>query len=155
MELVEATADDLPTLARLWYALATAMEPYAEVNAVAYPDAEAVPEDGFRRHLAADDTTYYLLREGEETVGFLLVRRGEHASRVHSEYLRIVDLFVREGWRDRGYGSTTVERVRAMAREDGVDYLKVACEWHNEDARRFYESSGFEEKRVEYVQRLE
>jgi len=154
MELVEATQDDVETLAEYWYALAMEMEPYDELNEIALDGPESA-QSGFREQLERDDTTVYLIVAGDESVGFTLIRRGEHPSRVHSSYVDIVDLFVASGHRDEGYGSEAVEAVKRRAAADDADYVTVSCEWHNDGARRFYEDNGFAEKQVTYACRLD
>jgi GNAT superfamily N-acetyltransferase len=154
MQLREATEDDLDTLVDFWYALATEMEPYSDLNEVVYDGPDEVPTDGFRRQLDSDDVTNYLVVD-DGPVGFVTLRDGEHPSRQWPRYVDVVDLFVTSEHRNRGHGSEVLERVREMARERGCDHLKVSCEWANEDARRFYTDHGFEEKQVQFVQRLE
>jgi RimJ/RimL family protein N-acetyltransferase len=155
MELVEATEDDVDTLAELWFALATEMEQYSELNRLSYSTVDEVPEAPFREQIERGDVTVLLLNEEDTTLGFLTLRRGTHPSRTHAEYLHVVDLFVAEVYRNRGYGSEAFERVAEMARELGCDYVEVSCEWNNAGARRFYEDCGFEEKQVQYTYRLD
>jgi GNAT superfamily N-acetyltransferase len=155
MDLVEATAADLDALVERWYALARAMEAYDDLNELAYPTVEDVPDDGFRAHLDDDDVTDYLLVHDGDTVGFVTLREGHHPSRMHSRYLRVVNLLVDEGHRGRGHGSAVLDRVRDLARDRGCDHLTVSCEWRNEDARRFYREAGFRPKQVDYAQPLE
>ncbi|MFC7177320.1 GNAT family N-acetyltransferase [Halosegnis marinus] len=155
MDLVEATADDLDALAERWYALATAMEGHSDLNELAYADADEVPVDGFRAHLDDDSVTDYLVREDGGTVGFVTLSEGTHPSREYSRYLRVVNLAIDEGHRNRGLGAAVLDRVRELARERGCDHLKVSCEWGNEGARRFYREAGFEPKQVDFATPLE
>ena len=154
MELVEATQDNLETLAEYWYALATAVEPYDELNELALESPESA-ESGFGDPLESDEEMVYLIAADGESVGFTLIRHGEHPSRVRSSYVDIVDLFVASDHRNEGYGSDAVEAVKRRAAEDGADYVTVSCEWHNEGARRFYEDNGFAEKQVTYACQLD
>ncbi|WP_226013545.1 GNAT family N-acetyltransferase [Halomicrobium salinisoli] len=155
MELVEATADDLDALVDRWYSLAQSMEPYDELNELAFADVDDVSDDGFRDHLDDESVTDYLVVHEGETIGFVTLREGRHPSRRYSRYLRIVNLAIDEPHRNRGHGAAVVERVRELARGRGCDHLKVSCEWHNEDARRFYRDAGFRPKQVDYAQPLE
>lgn len=157
LRLEKADESDLETLAELWHALATDMERYSDLNELSYGGASEAIEAEFRNQLESDDVTNHLLRESESetTIGFVTLREGSHPSREYSDYLRIVNLFVKEGYRNDGYGSTVVDRVREMARERGCDHLKVSFEIENEGARRFYAENGFEEKQIDSVQRLE
>lgn len=155
MELVEATADDLDALVDGWYDLAREMEEYSELNELAYGDVREVSDDGFRAHLDSEDVTDYLVVHDGERIGFVTFREGQHPSRRYSTSLRIVNLAIDEDYRSRGHGTAVLERAKELARERGCDHLKVSCEWHNEDARRFYRDAGFQPKQVEYAQSLE
>ncbi|WP_267639792.1 GNAT family N-acetyltransferase [Haloarchaeobius amylolyticus] len=155
MQLIEATEDDLDTLVECWYTLASGMEQYSAFNELSYDDPDEVPADGFRRHLESDDVTEFLVEDGGELVGWVTTREGEHPSREYTRFTKIVNLLVREPYRNQGYGAEVVSRVEAIARENGCDHLKVACEWENDGARRFYRDTGFEPKQVTFVQDLE
>jgi len=155
MDLVEATAEDLDALVTRWYDLAKAMEAYDDLNALADADIDEVPEDGFRAHLDDEDVADYLVVDDDETIGFVTLREGQHPSRQYSRYLRIVNLAIDEAHRNEGHGTTVVERVKAIARDRGCDHLKVSCDWHNDDARRFYRDAEFRPKQVDYAQPLE
>ncbi|TKX55269.1 GNAT family N-acetyltransferase [Halorubrum sp. SP3] len=155
MELVEATENDLGALVDRWFGLATAMEPYSELNEIVYEDATDVPDDGFRAHLEEPSITDYLVVVNGETVGFVTLETGSRPSRKRSRYLSIVNVEIDAEHRNRGYGTAVVERVEAMARDEDRDYLTVSCEWHNDGARRFYRDAGFEPKQVTYARPLE
>jgi ribosomal protein S18 acetylase RimI-like enzyme len=155
MELREATADDLDALVDRWYALATEMEAYDDLNELAFEDVEEVPDDGFRDHLNDETVTDYLVIHEGETVGFLTVETGRHSSREYSQYLRVVNLAIDAAHRNEGHGTAVLERVEAMARDRDCDHLKVSCEWGNEAARRFYREAGFRPKQVDFARPLE
>ena len=155
MKLVEATADDLEALADRWYSLAKAMETYDELNELDVDRTDASIEDGFRAHLEDDETANYLVVHEGEIIGFVTLREDRHPSRRYDRSLRIVNLAIDEAHRNRGHGSSVVERVEKLARDRGCDLLTVSCEWHNEDARRFYREADFRPKQVEYARPLE
>ena len=155
MKLVKATADDLEALVDRWYALATEMEAYSELNELAYANVHEVPDDGFRAHLDSEDVTDYLVVHDGESIGLVTLREGRHPSRRYSTYLRIVNLVIDDDCRGQGHGAAVLERVKELARERGCDHLKVSCEWENEGARRFYRDMDFQPKQVDYTQPLE
>jgi len=126
MELVEATEDDLDALVARWYDLATSMEPYSALNELAYEDVTAVPDDGFRAHLDDPSTTDYLVVVDGDTVGFVTLETGCRPSRKRSRYLRIANLAIDADHRNQGHGREVVERVAAMGRNRGRDYLTVS-----------------------------
>jgi len=155
MELVEATAEDVDSLVKRWYALADSMQEYDELNELTYEDITEVSGDGFRSLLEEEGVTVYLIGHGNETIGYVTLREGSHPSREYAQYLRIVDLFIDESHRNRGHGTQVVERVKHLARERECDHLKVSTEWHNEGARRFYREAGFRPKQVDFAMSLE
>jgi ribosomal protein S18 acetylase RimI-like enzyme len=155
MELVAAGEDDLDALVERWYDLATAMEAHSELNEIAYEDAEAVPDDGFRAHLDDGAITDYLVVVDGETVGFVTLEAGERPSRERGRYLDVVNLEIDPEHRNEGYGSAVLDRVTETARDDDRDYLTVSCEWDNDGARRFYRDAGFEPKQVTYARSLD
>lgn len=143
----------METLAEYWYALATDMEQYDELNRLAVEGpADAV--EGVEGLLDREDTTVYRIDDGEP-VGFLVLRAIEHPSREYSERIDIVDLFVEADHRGRGIGTEAVEAAVDTARDRGADQITVSCEWHNDGAHRFYEDAGFEPKQVTYALRLD
>lgn len=155
MELIEATAEDLDALGDRWYSLAKSMEAYSELNKLSHADVDGVSHDGFRAHLEDEEIADCLIVHEDETIGFLTLREGYHPSRRYSHHLRIVNLAIDEDRRNQGHGREVVELVKGMARDRGCDHLKVSCEWHNEDARRFYRDTDFRPKQVDYAQSLD
>lgn len=155
MELVEASPEDIDALVKRWYSLAEAMEAYDELNELAYEGLDDVSGDGFRAHLTDDDVTDYLVVHDDVTIGFVTLRESHHPSRRHARSLRIVNLMLDEGYRNQGHGTAVVERVADIASESGCDSVVASCEWHNEDARRFYRDVGFRPKQVDFARQIE
>jgi ribosomal protein S18 acetylase RimI-like enzyme len=154
MELVEATRTDVDVLAEFWFALASGMEQYSDLNELAL-EGPAEAREGFERQLDREDTTVFLIQAEGTSVGFLTLREGTRPSREWSAYATIVDLFVEAEHRGQGLGSDAIEAVTEIASDRGCAYVTVSCEWDNDDARRFYEGNGFEAKQVTYAQRLD
>jgi len=53
--------------------------------------------EGFSKLIEDKDTTIFLMKTEEETVGYMVLQEGEHPSRTHENYATIVDLFMKEG----------------------------------------------------------
>jgi ribosomal protein S18 acetylase RimI-like enzyme len=153
MKIREADKDDIETLSELWYSLAEGMERYSELNELK-DTAKEDSRDGFSKLFEDEDTTIFLLDTEDEVIGYMILQEGEHPSRTHENYVSIVDLFVKEGYRSQGYGSEMIEKAEEYAEQQDCDYLKVSSEWKNEEARKFYERNNFEEKKIEYTKRL-
>lgn len=153
MTIRKATEDDIEELSEMWHSLAEGMEEYSELNELK-DNAKEDSREGFSKLFEDEDTTIFLMDTEEETVGFMVLQEGEHPSRTHKNYVSIVDLFVKEGYRSQGYGSKMVKKAEEYAEQQDCDYLKVSSEWKNEEARKFYERNDFEEKKVEYTKKL-
>jgi ribosomal protein S18 acetylase RimI-like enzyme len=149
----EANRDDIETLSGLWYSLAEGMEQYSELNELK-DTAKEDSREGFSKLLEDKDTTIFLLETEDEVIGYMILQEGEHTSRVHENYVSIVDLFVKEDYRSQGYGSKMIEKAEEYAGQQDCDHLKVSSEWENGEARKFYERNDFEEKKVEYTKKL-
>lgn len=109
MELLEAGKENLHSYIELWFSLAKEMEKYSEVNKIIYNNAEEASEDGFIEQIESDKYSCYLIDEGDETLGFLVIKKGEHPSREHSQYTKIINLFIKENHRRQGYGAKAIE----------------------------------------------
>ena len=153
MKLEKAELDDLNTIVELWRSLALEMEPYSEFNELK-EDVQKAGEKGWRKKMKSDKIEIFLVKQENEVIGFTDLKHDQHSSRKISRYTKIVDLFIKEEYRNQGIGTEVVEKVKKIAEEKDSEYLKVSAEWKNERARKFYEENGFEEKQAKYVQKL-
>lgn len=129
------------------------MEQYSELNELK-DTAKQDSRDGFSRLFEDEDTTIFLLETEDEVIGYLILQEGKHPSRTYKNYVSVVDLFVKEGYRSQGYGTEMIEKAEEYAEQQDCDYLKVSSEWENKEARKFYKRYDFEEKKVEYTKKL-
>jgi len=151
----EATPEDADLVAEdFWHPLAEAMEPYSELNELT-DDALEHAREGFADLLGSEDRYEFLLEVDGEAVGYIAAETGTRPTRQLSEYMDILDLYVREGYRGQGYGTRLVERVEAVAEREGCDYATVSAEWANDPANDLYESLDYEPKQVTHAKRLE
>lgn len=152
MRIREAEAGEGPMVAaEFWYPLATAMESHSELNELT-EDALEKARDGFESRIREDGTFVFVLETDEGTpVGFVSGERGERPTRRRGRYVSIDDIYVREEYRGRGYGTRLIERVESLAEAEGRDFVTVSTEWDNEGARRLYERCGYEAKQVSYA----
>lgn len=153
MKIREADNDDIEVLSELWYSLAKGMEEYSELNELK-STAKEDSRNGFSKLFEDEDTTIFLMETDDDAIGYMILQEGEHSSRVHENYVSIVDLFVKEGYRSQGYGTEMIGKAEKYAEQQDCDYLKVSSEWENREARKFYERNNFEEKKVEYTKKL-
>lgn len=87
-----------------------------------------------------------------EVVGFValhLIPRFEHGDQV----LRVLALVVDPGVRDRGIGRQLMDAVEGLARERAVAFLEVTSGHHRPDARRLFESLGYDASVTAYLRK--
>lgn len=95
-----------------------------------------------------------IAEDGAEAVGYAVL------SRTYSTFecrpgLWIEDLFIRPGWRRRGFGRALLGHIAGLARERGCARLEwSALDW-NEPALRFYEELGATQMEQWRILRLE
>ncbi len=82
-------------------------------------------------------------------IAFHLMPRFEHADHV----VRILALVVAAGARDRGVGRHLMEAVEAVAVEDGAAFVEVTAGHHRPEARRLYESLGYDASVTAYLRK--
>jgi len=155
MNIRKAEGSDREVLAKeLWLPLAEMMEKYNDVNQLK-DDAGERAVNGFKRLLESEEHQIFVLEDDKARIGYITVKLGESSSMKKDCYIDIVDLFVKEGFRRKGYGRELIERAREYAEGKGCDYITVSAEWGNYEARKFYEKNDFVEKQVKYVKELE
>ncbi|MDY6764591.1 MAG: GNAT family N-acetyltransferase [Halobacteria archaeon] len=152
MQIREAeVGDETLIIEEFWYPLAKSMEEYSEINHIKNGVIEDARE-AMREMLKEEDHRVFILEEEGKDVGCVITEKGERESRKKGRYVSINDLFVKEEYRNQGYGTRLIERVRKWAREENCDYLKVSAEWDNRRVREFYKEKGFKEKQIEFVE---
>jgi GNAT superfamily N-acetyltransferase len=151
----KAEEDDAELLAKeFWHPLAEEMEKYHEINELrSKVEENAVAE--FEDRLEDDKYEFFFLEVDGEEVGYVSLEKGERESREIGDYVAVIGLFVKEGFRGEGYGTKLIGKAKSYAENVGADYITVSAEWENEKARDFYLENGFEEKKVKFVQILE
>ncbi|WP_323675336.1 GNAT family N-acetyltransferase [Halorubellus sp. PRR65] len=157
MDIREATLDDAPLLAtEFWYPLAKQMEQYSDLNEL-HDGAAEQAVGGFERLLDSDDHRTFLREVDDEPdpIAFSHLEFGEHPSRERGDYLKIVDLYVKEPHRGDGHGTALLEHAETLADAEDCDFLKVSAEWQNEPAREFYEHRDYEPKQVTFAKPLD
>lgn len=87
-----------------------------------------------------------------EVVGFValhFIPRFEHGDQV----IRVLALVVDPGVRDRGVGRQLMEAVEGIGRERGAAFLEVTSGHHRPDARRLFESLGYDGALTAYLRK--
>jgi GNAT superfamily N-acetyltransferase len=89
---------------------------------------------------------------GGEVVGFvtvLVLPRFE----VDDLFARITSLVVEAGVRERGIGRLLMQAAEAQARAAGASWLEVTAGHHRPDARRLFESLGYDAGVAAYLRK--
>lgn len=89
---------------------------------------------------------------GGELLGFIaihVVQRFEH----DEPFVRIVALVVDPGVRERGVGRLLMEEAEAIGAQAGAAFVEVTAGHHRADARRFYESLGYDSTVTTYLRK--
>ena len=89
---------------------------------------------------------------GGEVIGFIafhLLPRFE----TDEWFARIVALVVDPGVRERGIGHLLMTEVEAVAKAEGVSFLEITAGHHRPDARKLYESLGYDAGVTAYLRK--
>lgn len=136
-----------------WKPLALRMERYSELNELD-ESASAESYDPMLERIESDEYRVLIL-EKDGAKAYMMLEEEISITRRKGRCLKIVDLYVKEGFRGQGLGTAMIEEARDHALNEDYDYLKVASEWDNEEAREFYRKKGFEPKKIEYVDKVD
>lgn len=136
-----------------WYPLAKRMERYSSLNDL---DDSAVEKgaEPMRERIESEEYRVLILEE-DGPKAYMMLEEEISMTREKGRCVKIADLYVKEGWRGQGFGTVMVKKAREHAENRDFDYLKVASEWENEEAREFYRKKGFKPKKVQYVDKLD
>jgi ribosomal protein S18 acetylase RimI-like enzyme len=97
-------------------------------------------------HLADNTAVVYGAFDDEELVAFIwaYVHPFREETRMYVSEIR-----VKEEYRKQGIGSQLLRQVEDKAKEIGLHTIYLHAEAGNMDARRFYESCGYVEERIQ------
>lgn len=139
-----ADMDDLDTLVDLWVDLVAGQREHG-THLLPEPNRETA-RDVLSQYVATDKLL--VARAGGRVVGFVMlhVESGLYEQDVTRG---VVDnVYVREGYRDAGVGSTLLDVAEAELEDRGADVVSLSVMASNERARELYESRGYEPQRV-------
>ena len=106
-----------------------------------------------RLHRFASEHSRVVVAEHEGALlGFIALHalpRFEHDDRI----LRILALVVDAGARERGVGHRLMEEAERIAGELGAAFIEVTSGHHRPDARRLYESLGYDASIAAYLRK--
>ena len=101
----------------------------------------------------ASDHSRVVVAEHDETIlGFIAVHalpRFEHDDRI----LRVLALVVDAGARERGVGHALMTEAERIGAQLGAAFIEVTAGHHRADARRLYESMGYDASVAAYLRK--
>ena len=137
VRLRQATAADAPRIAAL-------------LTEEGYP---AGPSDIVARLVPFEPPSAVVVAEAAgEVLGFVafhVMPRFEHPDRI----ARVLALVVDQGVRERGIGRLLLAEVDRIARDGGAAFVEVTAGHHRPDARRLYESLGYDAGVTSYLRK--
>lgn len=114
----------------------------------------AGPSDLARRiaRFGTSDSRVLVAEQAGEVLGFVafhLVPRFE----TEDWFVRIVTVVVDPGARERGIAKALLADVERVAREEGVAFLEVTSGHHRPEARKLFESMGYDATVTTYLRK--
>lgn len=137
IRLRPATVDDAPRIAAL-------------LSDEGYPAGAADVEERLARFEPPSAVVVAAL--GDDVLGFVAVHvmpRFEHDDAI----VRILALVVDPGVRERGVGRLLLAEAERIGRECGAAFVEVTAGHHRPEARRLYESLGYDPAVTTYLRR--
>jgi predicted N-acetyltransferase YhbS len=104
------------------------------------------------RRFASEHSRVIVAEHEGAVLGFIALHalpRFEHDDRI----LRILALVVDAGARERGVGHRLMEEAERVAAELGAAFVEVTAGHHRPDARRLYESLGYDASIAAYLRK--
>jgi ribosomal protein S18 acetylase RimI-like enzyme len=150
MEIEPADMEDVDEITEQWLDLAAEQLQYGSHLRVS-ANRETI-RIALARHVTEGTA---LLARAEDIVGFVSFEVVDGAFEERVARGRIQNLYVDPAWRDRGVGSTLLAAAESALAEDGIDRIAIEAMASNENARRLYESRGYDPHRIEYERSLE
>jgi ribosomal protein S18 acetylase RimI-like enzyme len=145
IEIEPADMEDMDAITEQWLDLAAEQLQYGSHLRVS-ANREAI-RMALARHVANGTA---LLARVEGVVGFVSFEIVDGVFEERVTRGRIQNLYVVPKWRDRGVGSDLLDAAESKLAEDGADRIAIEAMAANENARRLYESRGYDPHRVEY-----
>ena len=84
-----------------------------------------------------------LVCDGDAPAGYIVVTCG-YSIEFHGHDLLIDELYIRQEYRGRGWGTRALGEIEKMARAEGFQAVHLEVARRNTSARRFYNRAGFD-----------
>jgi len=100
-----------------------------------YPH-QRMKEEDFVHFVAGGEAMMLVAASGKEVIGYVTVYRSEN-------YFYLPYAVTKSGWRKRGVGGALLERVEALAKETGVEYILMSVYVYNTSVQSFLRERGY------------
>jgi len=145
MEIVKVCPRDIDDL----YALSwrTFYEAFHHLNTEA--NMKAYMEKAFDRQrllseLQNENSDFYFAKEGTDIVGYIKLNRKEAQNEFKDDVsLEVERIYVDSDNQGNGLGTLLLDKVKEIAKKDGLTYVWLGVWEKNPAAIRFYERNGF------------
>ncbi len=87
-----------------------------------------------RAYIASDCFAVYLIKDGGEPIGYLILKKGNP--------LHLQSLYLLKAYRGQGIGRAAFDLVRQYCRNDGIEKFDLDCHPDNTGALAFYARMG-------------
>jgi ribosomal protein S18 acetylase RimI-like enzyme len=105
---------------------------------------EAFDADRLRRELTNPESRFFFLYDGGHLIGYSKINTGQAQTELKDpDGMEIERIYVRGAAQGRGLGTWMLDRLKAIARAEGMSYLWLGVWEENHDAIRFYKQHGF------------
>ena len=93
------------------------------------------------------------LLEEDEIIGYIHFRISQQLCRA-SRIMEILELVIKEEYREKGYGKLLLNRAEGYACENQIALIEVLSSSYRNRAHHFYESNGYENTGYRFFKRM-
>jgi ribosomal protein S18 acetylase RimI-like enzyme len=127
-----------------------------EHETIAYGDFNPMSQEAFMAILESFPAYFFVAESDGQIVGYIhgSLHRNKRVEVIPEQepYVEIENLYVKRDFRNRGVGSALLERLFAVAGQDGIERFLVATASKDTDKiLRFYRSHGFTPWHIQFV----
>jgi ribosomal protein S18 acetylase RimI-like enzyme len=147
IDLVPVRRDEIEKIAPMVREFWREVEEYSE-----YRSADEEQVENMKRLLYAaisrGEGVFWIIRKQQE-IGFVEYVIRQHWSRPDVKVGRIAEIYIHPDHRRSGAGREAMNKILEEMSDDDVDQVIMSTSVRNEVSRRFWESLGFREDRIE------
>lgn len=99
-------------------------------------------ENAFNYNLNKENVYYYLLKENDQTIGFISIiinYQLHHADKVAT----VEELVINPKFQGKKYGTSLLNYAIELAKNEKCNVIELTSNFSREEAHKFYEKNGF------------